>query len=252
MPLLNPTRSRTSTIVKNNHKSLSIGNPRGVRQKHDRWPHAHHILTRWPSRPDCSPYDVLEQPKNGPYNKRRFYELVMVYHPDRWIHGTYHDIPKQTRVERYRLILDANAILSDPVRRRAYDEYGVGWTPAGTVTSRGRQARPSKGSSDGGGVSSRSAQATWENMDGQWREQSAAGGANCHWQQQSSGSEQRPIFMRNSSFAVIVLCLASSLSCLLSAVAFSRAESISRRQNSIHKRLLGELDSIAARRYKLG
>ncbi|KAK8073435.1 hypothetical protein PG994_004334 [Apiospora phragmitis] len=80
---------------------------------HDRWAKEHQVLTRWPSQAKCNPYEVLEQPRNGSYSKRRFYELVMVYHPDRWMHGTYPDITKATRVERYRLILAANAILSD-------------------------------------------------------------------------------------------------------------------------------------------
>ncbi|TLS30091.1 hypothetical protein PpBr36_02658 [Pyricularia pennisetigena] len=227
MPPLNQTRSRACTIVKNKHISLSIDTPGGIRQKHDRWPHAHHILTRWPSRPDCSPYEVLEQPRNGAYSKRRFYELVMVYHPDRWVHGTYHGIPKETRVERYRLILAANAILSDPVRRKAYDEHGVGWTAGGNHSSRRRQTQTDR------------------------PEKSASSGASCHWQQQPSGRKQRPIFMRNGSFAVMLLCFATSLSCLLWLTAFYRAESISKRQNFIQKQLMEELDSIASRRYQL-
>lgn len=247
MLLLNPTRSRTCTIVQNKHKPkhkfLPSETPGCIRQKHDRWPQAHHVLTRWPARPGFSPYDVLEQPRDGPYSKRRFYELVMVYHPDRWVHGTYHGIPKQTRVERYRIILAANAILSDPVRRRAYDEYGVGWTPGGADLSRRSPGQPWKGGNGGNDGNSR-------NAKGQRDEQYPSGGDSCHWEGQPRGSQQRPIFMDNSSFAAMLLWLASSLSYLLWSVASSRAESISKRQDLIHKRLLRELDSIAARRYK--
>jgi curved DNA-binding protein CbpA len=87
----------------------------------------HELLTRCPTTPNCTAYDILDQPRNGPHDKRRFYELAKVYHPDRWQHTVYHGISKATRVELYRLIVAANAILSNPTKQKTYDERGVGW-----------------------------------------------------------------------------------------------------------------------------
>jgi hypothetical protein len=85
--------------------------------------------------PDCkppvipTPYEIFQQKKGSPYSKRRFYELVKIYHPDRNSHvdsfcgGLSHTV----KLERYRLIIAANDILSDPIKRSAYDRYGAGW-----------------------------------------------------------------------------------------------------------------------------
>jgi len=37
------------------------------------------------------------------------------------------DIPQEVRLQRYRLIISAHEILSDPVKKAAYDKYGAGW-----------------------------------------------------------------------------------------------------------------------------
>lgn len=91
----------------------------------------------WPeiseSRRIPTPYQIFNQSRDEPYSKRRFYELVKIYHPDRNAHdnspisaaGTqHHDI----HLERYRLVIAANAILSDPSKRSAYDHTGHGWS----------------------------------------------------------------------------------------------------------------------------
>ena len=89
----------------------------------------------WPdlSSPNAvpNPYQIFGLEKNSPYSKRRFYELVKIYHPDRSGHGSG---PSDTsllsgpiKMERYRLIVTAHQILSDPVKRRAYDRSGAGW-----------------------------------------------------------------------------------------------------------------------------
>ena len=63
---------------------------------------------------------------NAVYSKARFYELVKLYHPDRKsrLDG---QMPTTVRMERYRLIVAANDILSDPSKRSAYDRFGAGW-----------------------------------------------------------------------------------------------------------------------------
>ncbi|OXV05540.1 hypothetical protein Egran_06694 [Elaphomyces granulatus] len=83
----------------------------------------------WPSMPSFTPYDLFNQKKNAPYSKSRFYELVKIYHPDRSCNGhpMCKDISQEVRLQRYRLIVSAHEILSDPVKRAAYDKYGAGW-----------------------------------------------------------------------------------------------------------------------------
>lgn len=76
-----------------------------------------------------TPYEIFELPKRGTYSKHRFYELVKIYHPDRHgMEGTAcGGISYVEKLERYRLIVLAHEILSDPVKRRAYDSHGAGW-----------------------------------------------------------------------------------------------------------------------------
>jgi curved DNA-binding protein CbpA len=76
-----------------------------------------------------TPYEIFELPKGGTYSKHRFYELVKIYHPDRHgLEGTAcGGISHIEKLERYRLVVLAHEILSDPVKRRAYDSYGEGW-----------------------------------------------------------------------------------------------------------------------------
>lgn len=78
-----------------------------------------------------TPYQIFQQKKSAPYSKRRFYELVKLYHPDRHWHD---DVGSEngslsfsTKVERYRLVVAANEILSHPAKRKAYDDHGAGW-----------------------------------------------------------------------------------------------------------------------------
>lgn len=74
-----------------------------------------------------TPYQIFALKQNAPYTKARFYELVKVYHPDRQSPSHAHGIPHTIRIERYRLIVAAHTILSDPTKRSAYDRFGAGW-----------------------------------------------------------------------------------------------------------------------------
>lgn len=80
-----------------------------------------------------TPYQVLGVQKHEAYCKTAFLKLVKTYHPDR----TQHDllcphhirgVPPHVRLERYRLIIAAHTLLSDPSRKSEYDRYGTGWT----------------------------------------------------------------------------------------------------------------------------
>jgi len=78
-----------------------------------------------------TPYQIFQQKKTDPYSKRRFYELVKQYHPDRHGHDNHSPgrppLPQAIMVDRYRLVVAANDILSHPAKRKAYDECGAGW-----------------------------------------------------------------------------------------------------------------------------
>lgn len=78
-----------------------------------------------------TPYQIFHLDKNAIYSKKHFYELVKLYHPDRHLSepGLADDtsLSSDVRIERYRLVVAANDILSDPVKRSAYDKYGSGW-----------------------------------------------------------------------------------------------------------------------------
>lgn len=88
---------------------------------------------QWPSQPDPrripTPYQIFNQHRTEPYSKRRFYELVKLYHPDTSASTSdvSHSCSTADKLERYRLIVAANAILCDPERRSAYDRSGAGW-----------------------------------------------------------------------------------------------------------------------------
>ncbi|KAK6363090.1 hypothetical protein TWF730_000535 [Orbilia blumenaviensis] len=89
---------------------------------------AHHS---WPTKPiaQLTPYEIFNQPHSSNYHKAHFYQLVKLYHPD-CIPPSDHPcslLPKTTRTERFRLIVAANTLLSDPTKKKAYDEFGVGW-----------------------------------------------------------------------------------------------------------------------------
>lgn len=78
-----------------------------------------------------TPYQIFQQKKTDPYSKRRFYELVKQYHPDRHSHDNHGlgqpPLPQAIMIDRYRLVVAANDILSHPAKRKSYDECGAGW-----------------------------------------------------------------------------------------------------------------------------
>ena len=88
----------------------------------------------WPTTTGVpTPYQILHLSPSAPYTKHCFYRLVKIYHPDRSKcqnddrYDHIHRLPGSVKIERYRLIVAAHEILSDPNRRVAYDRYGSGW-----------------------------------------------------------------------------------------------------------------------------
>lgn len=82
----------------------------------------------WPAHPFPTPYEIfhLDQAASAAQVKRRYYELVKIYHPDRL------SSPTATENERFHKIVAANDLLCDKSKRSAFDTYGIGWQWAGT------------------------------------------------------------------------------------------------------------------------
>jgi curved DNA-binding protein CbpA len=169
----------------------------------DRWPAPAH-----PRRPP-TPYEILETAPGAPYTRTRFTELVKLYHPDLAHGGAPARISPAERLERYRLAVQAHEILSDPVRRRAYDSCGAGWAggPGGAAEAwaagTAEDGRPMRfyGRDD---VDGPWTNATWEDWQAwharqQQKEGAAAPGAN---------GKKKPVFASHGSFGTVLVALA--------------------------------------------
>ncbi|KAK6952724.1 hypothetical protein Daesc_005018 [Daldinia eschscholtzii] len=144
----------------------------------------------WPESTQPTPYEIFDQHKSAPYSKAKFYELVKIYHPDRHHHVSSHRLSHSARLERYRLVVAANQILSDPSKRRAYDLYGAGWGGIRSMENIYRSADKSWRDVPG----NPSMNATWEDWE--------------RWYNERDGKKekQQPVYMSNQLFAG-VLCI---------------------------------------------
>ena len=150
-----------------------------------------------------SPYEIFQMKKNARYTKIRYYQLVKIYHPDRSVsHSKPEDlatIPRHTRTERYRLIVAAHEILSDPVKRQAYDRTGAGWNGAPESDHCTYSTRQWRGASWSGFHANDSPypNATWEDWE--------------KWYERQNGKRppQAPIYTSNISFVMFILSAVS-------------------------------------------
>ncbi|KAF7555127.1 hypothetical protein G7046_g6621 [Stylonectria norvegica] len=152
----------------------------------------------WPKSKYPSPYEIFGLRKDTPYTKKRFYELVKLYHPDKHIHSaTVDNLPHATRLERYRLIVAANDLLSDPSKRTLYDNHGVGWTggKSQTLNETIREADRSWRHQPGNAAHN----ATWEDWE--------------RWYNARDGKPREPLYMSNGLFAslVVMMCMVGAL-----------------------------------------
>ena len=75
-----------------------------------------------------TPYEIFDISKSATYTKHKYYELVKMYHPDAsQHHPALASLQPLERLERYRMVVQAHEILSDPTKRQAYDSHGAGW-----------------------------------------------------------------------------------------------------------------------------
>ncbi|KAF4994237.1 hypothetical protein FDECE_13176 [Fusarium decemcellulare] len=111
-------------------KSLHYGYRRSdVRRRHSFDSAAtHDHLPPWPRTPCPSPHEILGVESGKTYDKENFLHLVKLYHPDLNGQNSFtRFLPPATRSERYRLIVAAHELLSDPSKRKMYELYNVGW-----------------------------------------------------------------------------------------------------------------------------
>lgn len=145
---------------------------------------------------DPTPYEIFHQSKTAPYDKKTFYQLAKLYHPDRHAHtSTRSSLSRATKLERYRLVVAANSILSDPSKRRAYDLYGAGWAGTSDMSN-----------------------ASWREADRAWRRESGSAAGNATWEDWErwhdgrqdggggggSGKRQDPVYMSNGMFVAVL------------------------------------------------
>lgn len=136
---------------------------------------------QWPDSATVpTPYQIFQLHQNSSYSKRRFYELVKLYHPDRHLCGS--GLSLHVRTERYRLVVAANEILSDPVKRSAYDKYGSGWDSSSRFYSDKRSGSDLK--------SSPTQNATWEDWE--------------KWYQRDGHDKQESQYFSNEVFISLV------------------------------------------------
>lgn len=151
-----------------------------------------------------TPYQIFQQRKTDPYSKRRFYELVKQYHPDRHGHDNHSPgkppLPQAIMIDRYRLVVAANDILSHPGKRKAYDECGSGWD--GRPEARFRRDQWSY-DSDGHWTgfednnTSPFRNATWEDWE-KWYQRNDKG----------KKQPQEPVYFSNGGFLSLIAILA--------------------------------------------
>ena len=151
----------------------------------------------WPDLPMTTavptPYQIFQQAKSAPYSKRRFYELVKLYHPDCSQHALPKSLSPSMTIERYRLVIAANYILSDPERRRAYDEFGSGWDKRPHI-GWSKHARGHDKDVDWTGFdrdNSPANNATWEDWE--------------KWYQRDNVRKQGPVYFSNGGFFGVIL-----------------------------------------------
>ena len=154
----------------------------------------------WPRLPSSNaiptPYQILCVKRGDPYTKRRFYELAKIYHPDRSIHED-NDIGMKSlsgavKIERYRMVVAAHEILSDPIKRRAYDHSGAGWNGHPEVGGLRSHWGQNHGSRWSGFDTNDSLfrNATWEDWE--------------KWYQRDK-AKQEPVYVSNGGFLIIVI-----------------------------------------------
>jgi curved DNA-binding protein CbpA len=151
-------------------------------------PNASDHEPKWPTSANPTPYEILGQARDTPYSKSHYFKLAKLYHPDRQCHTSGDGIPHLTKLERYRLVVAANAILSNPQKKRMYDTYGFGWENQTDSQTRHREADRAWRQEPG----NPSMNGTWEDWE-RW-----------HRTRNGKGEKQEQVFGSNIGFMAII------------------------------------------------
>ncbi|KAK3677253.1 J domain-containing protein 1 [Recurvomyces mirabilis] len=117
-------------------------------------------------------------------------------------------------MERYRLIVAAHTILSDPVKRSAYDRFGSGWNgkpEVGARASNSTYAHPGPGPFSQSWQTGQTSDPIWQNATWEDWEKFYAWRARRASDPNASPTDdphQSPLYMRNSYFVLLVAVLA--------------------------------------------
>ncbi|KAF8461052.1 hypothetical protein BDZ91DRAFT_385540 [Kalaharituber pfeilii] len=176
----------------------------------------------WPTHANPTPYQILGCAKGDPYSKRRYYDLCKLYHPDRYCSGKHApDLPDHVRNDRFKLIVAANEILSDPHKRWAYDRYGAGWNGQAGITRDGIYRHASN--PPFGDAGKEDTRPWWRRVDWSGREGHYDPHRNATWEdweryyawRDGKQQNQQPLFMSNLAF-ISLLFMTVSLGSILS------------------------------------
>lgn len=204
------TRQRQDGGITQRGYATIAGDP----EEHQSNPEQHERDHEWPSPPKgqpCpTPYQIFAMKHTAQYSKARFYDLVKIYHPD-LSNGSSGHMSQQIKMERYRLLVAAHTILSDPVKRNAYDRFGAGWNGRAEVGPSESWHQPSPFHPPGPFSQS------WTNPgDPIWRNATWEDWERFHAQRARENGDtdaarrvyQAPVYMRNSYFVALLVLLA--------------------------------------------
>ena len=125
---------------------------------------------------------------------------MKIYHPDRSSsdESSPHTscLSHAVRLERYRLIITANDILSDPAKRSAYDRYGTGWDGRPEARSGTEKYKWGTGFSGFHDNDSPARNATWEDWE-RW-----------YQRDQTQKPKQEPLYFSNGGFLSLIVFVA--------------------------------------------
>lgn len=134
-----------------------------------------------------------------------------MYHPDRNTKSG-DQIPQAVKIERYRMIVAAHNILSDPTKRSAYDRFGAGWNGKAEVGGRETWYQPSPFHRPGPFSHSWTRpddpiwrNATWEDWERFWAQRAKENGTTAEGVRQPNRSG---LYLQNSYFLLLVMMLA--------------------------------------------
>lgn len=183
-----------------------------------------------------TPYQIFALRKNDAYSKSRFYQLVKLYHPDK--NGSSGSkMSQEIKSERYRLVVAANDILSDPAKRSAYDRLGAGWDGRVDAAAKANSATGPFNQNWRPPTDPVWQNATWEDWE-RWRE------ARDDEAMGIKRGKQSPLYMQNSYFIALIALLAL----MGSSANYSRAQDAGQhfveQRDIVHDRAAKELRKV--------